>query len=131
MTNKLRDEVVKEARKACLHHYKDDCKQCKAIVTALLAFNGEDELPDCPICGKRVAVICPDDLKKLQDEGLRLEMLEGKMADGWCLVSPEDFERLRECKAEGVTVYASCPKCGEKLIVPIKPEALQDKGVGK
>jgi hypothetical protein len=56
----------------------------------------KNRLPMCPICGKEVALICPDDLKKLQDEGLRLEMLEGKMADGWCLVSPEDFERLKD-----------------------------------
>ena len=27
--------------------------------------------------------------------------LQAKMADGWCLVSPEDFERLQEAKRVG------------------------------
>jgi len=68
---------------------------------ALLKEQLKNRLPMCPICGKEVALICPDDLKKLQDEGLRLEMLEGKLADGWCLVSAEDFERLQEAKRVG------------------------------
>jgi DNA-directed RNA polymerase subunit RPC12/RpoP len=47
------------------------------------------------------------------------------------LLSTLPVKEKEPCKAEGVTVYASCPKCGEKLIVPIKPEALQDKGGNK
>jgi len=121
VTNKLRDEAEKAKRVSAFAGYKiceNPCcediemwKEIKEVATALLAFKGEDELPDCPICGKQVAIICPDDLKRLQDKagGVTVEEI---ILEDW-----KKHPYMKLSPVEGCT----CVCCKEA-------KALQDKG---
>jgi hypothetical protein len=52
-------------------------------------------------------------IKSVMKELESYEAISGKMADGWCLVSAEDFEKLKTLEAQNARLLLALKECRE------------------